>query len=271
MNNSLIKPHKQETALDRERRRMQESLALLEPVREARHKAASSPKREARLIFGLDLTASREWSLDQARLATAGMFAAIQDIGSVAVKLVYYRGTNECRESPWYGNMDLLCRSMMGLACKCGGTQIERILKCALREIELLSGVVFIGDACEESHRELEVLAAKLGQAQVPLFIFHECGDDRRSRDAKRLFKRMAQLSGAPISNSASRATVCYASCYPMWRPMRQMVPRLSSAWPFHPRMKDGNCAITCCSGADARSEKTYGRRRFRDIVRTGR
>src|ERR1700678_3521088 len=124
MNNSLIKPHKQETALDRERRRMQESLALLEPVREAKHKAASSPKREARLIFGLDLTASREWSLDQARLATAGMFAAIQDIGSVAVKLVYYRGTNECRESPWYGNMDLLCRSMMGLACKCGGTQI---------------------------------------------------------------------------------------------------------------------------------------------------
>jgi hypothetical protein len=196
MNNSLIKPSKQETVLDRERRRMQESLALLEPVREARHKGASSPKRKARLIFGLDLTASREWSLDQARLATAGMLAAIQDIGSVAVKLVYYRGLNECRESPWYDDMARLCRSMMGLACESGGTQIGRILKCALREFELLSGVVFIGDACEESHRELEVLAAKLGQAQVPLFIFHECGEDRRSRDAKRLFKRMAQLSG---------------------------------------------------------------------------
>ena len=58
-----------------------EALQVVEPVR-----------RCGRLLVALDLTASRGWSLRQARKATAAMFEAIAAVGSVAVRLAYFRG-----------------------------------------------------------------------------------------------------------------------------------------------------------------------------------
>jgi len=60
-----------------------------------------------------------------------------------------------------------------------------------------VSGVVFVGDHCEEKPGELLALAATLGQRSMPLFVFHECADhDRGSLHAKPVFKRMAEASG---------------------------------------------------------------------------
>jgi len=180
-------------ALDLERQLMKKALARLGPAESKRAGMQSA----ARLIFGLDLTASREASLNQARIATAAMFDAIKEIGKLAVKLVFYRGADECRQSKWYDDATILCRSMLKLACETGETQIARLLRMVLVETEQISAVVFIGDHSEDDGDELRTLAQMLGQRSIPLFIFHECADsDQCSLNAKPIFKSMAELSG---------------------------------------------------------------------------
>jgi hypothetical protein len=149
-----------------------------------------------RLIVALDLTSSRAESLRQAQKATAAMFAAIKAVGTVAVKLIYYCGDHECKAGAWQGDADAVSRSMLTLSCRAGYTQIARVLKLALAEKEKLSGVVFIGDHCENDEAELLNLAATLGKRSIPLFIFHEIVDyDGRALDARPVFERMAKLS----------------------------------------------------------------------------
>src|ERR1700678_2991224 len=84
-------------ALSVERRLMNEALAKLGET-----PALPKARSHGRLLFGLDLTGSREPSLRNARIATAAMFDALKTIGVIAVKLIYYRGNNECRASAWH-------------------------------------------------------------------------------------------------------------------------------------------------------------------------
>ena len=191
--NILVKWRNDEKALDVERRLMKEALARLGQVEEKNNRQRSA----SRLIFGLDLTGSREGSLRQARIATKEMFDAIKAIGTIAVKLIYYRGRDECRQSKWFDDPDILSRSMRKLSCEVGGTQIARLLKLVLAEGDKLSGVVFIGDHCEDDPDEILALAGALGKKSIPLFVFHECADDNeRSLSAKPIFMRMAEESG---------------------------------------------------------------------------
>jgi hypothetical protein len=153
--------------------------------------------RAGRLIFGLDLTGSRQHSLNQARTATTAMFDAIKSIGAIAVKLVYYRGTDVCRASAWHDDPDVLSETMLRLSCETGVSQIARVLRFVLAEKERLSGVIFVGDHCEDDPGELRRLAQMLGRKSIPLFMFHECADhDERSLEAKPIFKSMAAASG---------------------------------------------------------------------------
>lgn len=179
-------------ALERERRLLDEALQKL---RRAEREVATK-KPTGRLIFGLDLTGSREHNLAAARVATKAMFAALDGIGTIAVKLIYYRGTDECRASKWHQDPEILCRSMLGLSCEAGRTQIARMLRAALGEEKELGGIIFVGDQCEDSRDELLHLAQELGERNIPLFVFHECADaDRRSLNTKPIFKRMAEAS----------------------------------------------------------------------------
>ena len=68
MNNALERRCDGEKALDIERRLMNEALARLSTANPKR-----SVRQSGRLIFGLDLTGSREHSLRHARIATAAM------------------------------------------------------------------------------------------------------------------------------------------------------------------------------------------------------
>jgi hypothetical protein len=190
MNNEIQKCRNAEIALDKERRLMNEALARL-GQKELKHGGG-----KGRLIFGLDLTGSREHSLKQARIATAAMFDSIKALGAVAVKLVYYRGS-ECRASGWQDDPAVLAQAMRRLSCKTGYTQIARVLRLALDEHEPVCGAVFVGDHCEDDPGELRNLAQALGGKSMPLFVFHECADhDDRSIEAGPVFKRMAELSG---------------------------------------------------------------------------
>lgn len=150
------------------------------------------------MLFGVDLTASREDTLREARIATAGMFEALNSLGGgrLAVKLAYYRG-RDFKASGWEHDPAALKRAMEKLSCKAGYTQIAKLLRLALAETELLSGVVFIGDACEEKPEELYELAAALGDRNIPLFMFHDYGgrDTDAVEEAGPVFDYMAEAS----------------------------------------------------------------------------
>jgi hypothetical protein len=182
------------TALDTQRRLMNEALARL--GNPANRLAMARPP--ARIIIGLDLTGSREARLPEARVAMASMLDVVRNTGKIMLKLFYYRGTDEsCSTRRWYQDIDTLSAVALRLSCESGTTQIGPMLQSILREPEKLSAVVFIGDHCEEDFGTLLGLAADMGRKSVPLFMFHECADhDYRSLDVKPLFKRMAEVSG---------------------------------------------------------------------------
>ena len=196
------------SALTPERRLMNEALARIahSAVTETRRGAEHLDKparvsKPGRLVFVLDLTSSRGPGLQRARVATAAMFDAIKRIGSVAVKLIYFRGDNECRAGSWERDPAVVSRDMQRLSCKLGMTQIARALDCVLKGEAEVSGVVFIGDHCEDDPEELARLAAALGKKHIPIFVFHECADDDgRARDARPVFERMAEISGGVYS-----------------------------------------------------------------------
>src|SRR5437868_11660485 len=106
-----------------------------------------------RLIFALDATASREPSWDRACRIQGEMFEATAALGGLDVKLIYYRGFNECKASRWLANAADLHRVMRAVSCLGGETQIERVLDHAIAENQKqrLGALVFVGDAMEEN------------------------------------------------------------------------------------------------------------------------
>jgi hypothetical protein len=146
-----------------------------------------------RLIFALDATASREPSWDRACRIQGEMFEATAALGGLDVKLVYYRGFNECQASRWMSNAADLHRVMRKVSCLGGETQIERVLAHAIAETkrQRVNALVFVGDAMEENVDRLCQLAGELGLNGVPIFLFHE-GDNPI---VARAFRQMARLS----------------------------------------------------------------------------
>jgi hypothetical protein len=151
------------------------------------------PGGRGRLIFALDATASREPSWDRACRIQGEMFEATAALGGLDVKLVYYRGFNECKASRWMSNAADLHRVMRAVSCLGGETQIERILSHALTETrrQRVNALVFVGDAMEESVDRLCQLAGELGLNGVPIFLFHEGANPI----AAQAFRQMARLS----------------------------------------------------------------------------
>jgi hypothetical protein len=158
-----------------------------------------------RLVFALDATASREPSWDRACRLQGEMFEATAALGGLDVKLVYYRGFDECKASRWMTNAADLHRVMRSVSCVGGETQIERVLSHALAETkkQRVGALVFVGDAMEENVDRLCRLAGELGLKGVPIFLFHE-GDNPI---AARAFQQMARLSrGAYLRFDAASA-----------------------------------------------------------------
>src|SRR5205814_7154282 len=132
-----------------------------------------------RLIFALDATASREPTWDRACRIQGEMFEATAALGRLDVKLVYYRGFDECKASRSMTNAADLHRAMRVVSCLGGETQIERVLAHAVVENDKqrVNALVFVGDAMEENVDRLCQLAGELGLKGVPIFLFHEGND----------------------------------------------------------------------------------------------
>lgn len=147
-----------------------------------------------RLIFALDATLSRQPTWDMACALQADMFKEAGQAGHLAMRLIYYRGFNECRATGWITDTAKLARLMGGIACVGGHTQIGKVLADARQQASAtpVRALVFVGDAMEENIDDLCAKAGELGLLKVPCFMFQEGHD----LDAERAFREIARLTG---------------------------------------------------------------------------
>jgi hypothetical protein len=163
-------------------------------VAKARSMSPHAAGARGRLVFALDATMSRQPTWDMACALQADMFREAASLGRLDIRLVYYRGLNECRASAWISDSAHLAKLMEKIDCRGGNTQIGKVLSEARREA-VASGVravVFVGDAMEENVDELCVKAGELGLLKVPVFMFQEGHDET----AERAFREIARLTG---------------------------------------------------------------------------
>ena len=159
-------------------------------------KVASLPKSagDARLIFSLDATASRQGTWDVAIQLQNEMFLSTQSLGGLNVQLCYFRGFGEFFSSDWQSNPDEILRIMSTIQCHARATQLHRLLQHTTEENQSrqIKGLIYIRDAMEENIHVLAQLAGKLGLLNVPLFMFQE----RHDPVAKAAFTELSRLSG---------------------------------------------------------------------------
>ncbi len=154
---------------------------------------------QGRLLFALDATASREPTWHLARKLQCDMFTRASTIGGLDIQLMYFRGYGECKSSPWVGDPDTLHRFMSSVRCEAGMTQIDRVLKHALKETrkKAVHALVYVGDCMEENIDFLGKLAGELRLLNVPLFIFQE-GNDPVATSG---FAQLARVNGGVHCN----------------------------------------------------------------------
>ncbi len=167
---------------------------FLQSVKNTPAVKTASGNESGQLIFALDATASRQATWDQASALQADMFTNTEGLSGLKLQLVYFRGYDECRASPWLDNASALLKMMNKIQCVAGRTQINRVLKHAIAEAKQKSvqAVVFVGDAVEEDIDELGDLAGQLKILGLPVFVFQE-GHDVTASIA---FKQIATISG---------------------------------------------------------------------------
>jgi len=163
-------------------------------VAKARAMLPHAEGSRGRLIFALDATMSRQPTWDMACALQADMFREAASLGSLDIRLVYYRGLNECRATGWISDSAQLAKLMAKIDCRGGNTQIGKVLSEARREATSsgVRAIVFVGDAMEEKVDDLCAKAGELGMLKVPAFMFQE-GHDATAEQA---FREIARLTG---------------------------------------------------------------------------
>src|SRR5580693_8698465 len=159
-------------------------------VAKARSISPHAAGARGRLVFALDATMSRQPTWDMACALQADMFHEAAALGSLDIRLVYYRGLNECRATGWISDSLELAKLMGKIDCRGGNTQIGKVLAEARREAvaSAVRAVIFVGDAMEESVDDLCAKAGELGLLKVPVFMFQEGHDEV----AERAFREIA-------------------------------------------------------------------------------
>lgn len=167
---------------------------LAEFLARARVAAPRTDAGRGRLIFALDATMSRQPTWDLACKLQVEMFREAEATGGLDVRLVYFRGHDECRASSWVSEAAALARLMNRISVAGGHTQIRKVLADARREASgrAVRALVFVGDAMEESADELCARAGELGLLKVPVFMFQEGHDEQ----TEQTYREIARLSG---------------------------------------------------------------------------
>jgi hypothetical protein len=187
-----VVPSRKDGALPEGRASSSDDIAAF--VAKARAMSPHSAGARGRLVFALDATMSRQPAWDMACALQADMFREAASLGSLDIRLVYYRGLSECRATGWISDSTQLARLMGKIDCQGGNTQIGKVLSETRREA-VASGVralVFVGDAMEEDVDALCTRAGELGLLKVPAFMFQEGNDPA----AEQAFREIARLTG---------------------------------------------------------------------------
>ena len=160
--------------------------------------------KQPRLLFAIDATASRQPTWDISCHLQQEMFRATHKIATLAVQLCYYRGFQDFFASRWHTDSDALARQMARVSCEGGRTQLQRLLRHALKEhaAKPIRALVFIGDAQEESADTLCELAGQCGLRGLPLFIFQE----GNLPEVRATFAAMARVSGGALAHFDARS-----------------------------------------------------------------
>ena len=172
------------------------------------------PGARGRLVFALDATMSRQPTWDMACALQADMFREAAALGSLDIRLVYYRGLSECRATGWISDSAQLAKLMGKIDCRGGNTQIGKVLSEARREA-VASGVravVFVGDAMEESVDELCAKAGELGLLKVPVFMFQE-GHDAAAEQAFKRDRAPDRWRLVPVRSRCCRPAARTVAC----------------------------------------------------------
>src|ERR1700684_3983308 len=179
-------------SLPEERPSASEDIAAF--VAKARAMSPHAAGARGRLVFALDATMSRQPTWDMACALQADMFREAAALGSLDIRLVYYRGLNECRATGWISDSAQLAKLMARIDCRGGNTQIGKVLLEARGEgaASGVRAVVFVGDAMEEQVDDLCGKAGELGLLKVPVFMFQEGHDGT----AEQAFREIARLAG---------------------------------------------------------------------------
>lgn len=159
-----------------------------------------------RLLFALDATMSREPTWDRACHIQAEMFRETAAIGGLEVQMAFFRGFGEFRAGAWHRDSEALLKEMTRVFCLGGQTQIEKVLRHAIRETKKhkVDALVYVGDCMEEDADRLCALGGELGMLGVPAFLFHEGGEPL----ARRTFTQIARLTNGaycPFDSSSAR------------------------------------------------------------------
>jgi len=164
--------------------------------------------KKGRLIFAIDATASRQPTWDSASHLQHEMFEEAGSTGGLELQIAFFRGFGEFKATKWTTDSQALIRPMSRVSCLGGHTQIEKVLKHALRQTkkERISALVYVGDCMEEDADDLCHLAGQLGMLKVPIFLFQEGHEPI----AETCFRQIAKLSGGAYCrfDSASAATL---------------------------------------------------------------
>ena len=165
--------------------------AFIKKVRSA--PVVKSAKERGRLIFAMDATASREPTWDRACQLQGEMFRETSTLGGLDIQLCFYRGFGEFEASPWMSSSSELLKRMTGVSCRGGFTQIEKVLRQAIKQTKQkkVQALVFVGDCLEEDPDSICQLAGELGLLGVPAFVFQEGLEPK----AQRVFKQVAELT----------------------------------------------------------------------------
>src|SRR5437762_7722541 len=153
-------------------------------VAKARAMSPHAAGARGRLVFALDATMSRQPTWDMACALQADMFREAAALGSLDIRLVYYRGLNECRATGWISDSTQLAKLMGKIDCRGGNTQIGKVLSEARREAvaSAVRAVVFVGDAMEEGIDDLCAKAGELGLLKCRCSCFRRAMTPQPSR-----------------------------------------------------------------------------------------
>lgn len=181
--------------------------AFLDQARQVAPPAGPLP--QARLVFALDATMSRQPTWDLACRLQGEMFATAASVGGLGVQLVYFRGFDECRASRWVAEPKALTGLMTRIACRGGRTQIGRVLRHVGAEAAKapVKAFVYVGDAMEEEIDGLCAAAGELGLLGVKGFLFHE----GRDPGAAQAFQEIARLTGGAYARFDAGAAASLA------------------------------------------------------------